>query len=30
MDLHFVAEANGNRYLYLATYGWSLWRAALP
>jgi hypothetical protein len=29
-DLHAVTQPDGTRYLYLATYGWSLWRAALP
>jgi hypothetical protein len=29
-DLHYVREPDGNRYLYLATYGWSLWRTLLP
>ena len=25
-DLRFVAQADGKNFLYLATYGWSLWR----
>jgi hypothetical protein len=29
MDLHVVYDLNGTHYLYLATYGWSLWRAVL-
>jgi hypothetical protein len=28
-DLRFVAYPGGKRYLYLGTWGWSLWRAAL-
>ena len=26
IDLRFVAQPDGKNYLYLATYGWSLWR----
>jgi hypothetical protein len=29
-DLSFVTQPDGARYLYLATYGHSLWRAQLP
>jgi hypothetical protein len=28
-DLSFVINPDGRRYLYLSTYGWSVWRAAL-
>jgi hypothetical protein len=27
MALHLVTQPDGKKYLYLATYGWSLWRA---
>ncbi|WP_428488256.1 hypothetical protein [Rhodopila sp.] len=30
MDLQAMTQPDGTRYLYLATYGWSLWRAKLP
>lgn len=30
LDLHFVVGPDGTKYLYLATYGRSLWRAVLP
>jgi hypothetical protein len=26
MDLRFIAQPDGKNYLYLATYGWSMWR----
>jgi hypothetical protein len=29
-DINFVAQPDGTHYLYLATYGRSLWRATLP
>jgi hypothetical protein len=29
-DLRAVKQPDGTMYLYLATYGWSLWRAKLP
>jgi hypothetical protein len=29
-DLHFVLQPDGTQYLYLATFGRSLWRAVLP
>lgn len=28
-DLSFVIDPDGSRYLYLSTYGWSVWRAKL-
>jgi hypothetical protein len=30
MDLRFVMHSDGTRYLYLGTWGWSLWTAQLP
>jgi hypothetical protein len=29
-DLQVVTQPDGKKFLYLATYGWSLWRARLP
>lgn len=29
-DLSFVVNPDGKRYLYLSTYGWSVWRTAIP
>jgi hypothetical protein len=29
-ELHFVTQAEGTRYIYLATYGWSMFQARLP
>ena len=26
IDLRFIAQPDGKNYLYLATYGWSMWR----
>jgi hypothetical protein len=26
MDLRFIAQPDGKNYLYMATYGWSMWR----
>jgi hypothetical protein len=28
-DLHYVAQPDGKQYLYLGTFGWSLWRTQL-
>jgi hypothetical protein len=30
VDMHAIHHTDGRSYLYLATYGWSLWRAVLP
>jgi hypothetical protein len=30
MDLRFFIHSDGSRYLYLGTWGWSLWKALLP
>jgi hypothetical protein len=30
IGLHFILQPDGTKYLYLVTYGRSLWRAALP
>jgi hypothetical protein len=29
IELHFVRQPDGNQYMYLATYGWSMFRALL-
>jgi hypothetical protein len=30
IELHYVAQPDGTHYIYLATYGWSMFRAPLP
>ena len=30
IELHYGLQPNGSRYMYLATYGWSMFRALLP
>jgi hypothetical protein len=29
-ELHYVTQRNGTKYVYLSTYGWSIWRTQLP
>jgi hypothetical protein len=30
VDMHAIHHTDGKSYVYLSTYGWSLWRAVLP
>jgi len=30
IELHYALQPDGSQFMYLATYGWSMFRASLP